>query len=78
MFSGSSIAHARLPFQIYQAVEEAKGINQDLLRKYKREMQLRKKCHNELVRLRGEWDNVCGESFDPTLRGGAPDPKSAA
>lgn len=44
---------------IYQAVEEAKGINQDLLRKYKREMQLRKKCHNELVRLRGNIRVFC-------------------
>lgn len=28
--------------------------NQELLRKYRREMNLRKKCHNELVRLKGE------------------------
>ncbi|XP_051884013.1 kinesin-like protein KIFC3 isoform X2 [Pristis pectinata] len=45
--------------EIYQAVEEAKEINQDLLRKYKREMQLRKKCHNELVRLRGNIRVLC-------------------
>lgn len=30
------------------------GTNQELLRKYKREMNLRKKCHNELVRLKGQ------------------------
>ncbi|XP_078256664.1 kinesin-like protein KIFC3 isoform X2 [Rhinoraja longicauda] len=45
--------------EIYQAVEEAKEINQDLLHKYKREMQLRKKCHNELVRLRGNIRVFC-------------------
>lgn len=27
--------------------------NRELLRKYRRELQLRKKCHNELVRLKG-------------------------
>lgn len=27
--------------------------NQELLRKYRKELQLRKKCHNELVRLKG-------------------------
>ncbi|XP_067905794.1 kinesin-like protein KIFC3 isoform X2 [Heterodontus francisci] len=45
--------------EIYQAVEEAKKTNQDLLHKYKREMQLRKKCHNELVRLRGNIRVLC-------------------
>ncbi|XP_067853799.1 kinesin-like protein KIFC3 isoform X2 [Heptranchias perlo] len=45
--------------EIYQAVEEAKATNQELLRKYKREMQLRKKCHNELVRLRGNIRVLC-------------------
>ncbi|XP_020365407.1 kinesin-like protein KIFC3 isoform X2 [Rhincodon typus] len=45
--------------EIYQAVEEAQKTNQDLLRKYKREMQLRKKCHNELVRLRGNIRVLC-------------------
>ncbi|XP_038662936.1 kinesin-like protein KIFC3 isoform X1 [Scyliorhinus canicula] len=45
--------------EIYQAVEEAQKTNQDLMRKYKREMQLRKKCHNELVRLRGNIRVLC-------------------
>lgn len=40
--------------QIGQAIEEVNSNNQELLRKYRRELQLRKKCHNELVRLKGE------------------------
>ncbi|XP_058383888.1 kinesin-like protein KIFC3 isoform X1 [Diceros bicornis minor] len=39
--------------EIGQAIEEVNGNNQELLRKYRRELQLRKKCHNELVRLKG-------------------------
>ncbi|KAM5207880.1 kinesin-like protein KIFC3 isoform 2-T2 [Hipposideros larvatus] len=39
--------------EIGQAIEEVNSNNQDLLRKYRRELQLRKKCHNELVRLKG-------------------------
>uniref|UniRef100_G1T2J7 Kinesin-like protein n=1 Tax=Oryctolagus cuniculus TaxID=9986 RepID=G1T2J7_RABIT len=38
---------------IGQAIEEVNSNNQELLRKYRRELQLRKKCHNELVRLKG-------------------------
>lgn len=34
-------------------IAEVSNTNQELLRKYKREMNLRKKCHNELVRLKG-------------------------
>lgn len=34
-------------------ISEVSSANQELLRKYKREMNLRKKCHNELVRLKG-------------------------
>lgn len=41
------------PLQIGQAIEEVNSNNQELLRKYRRELQLRKKCHNELVRLKG-------------------------
>lgn len=40
--------------QICQVISEVSSANQELLRKYKREMNLRKKCHNELVRLKGE------------------------
>lgn len=40
--------------QIGQAIEEVNTNNQELLRKYRRELQLRKKCHNELVRLKGD------------------------
>uniref|UniRef100_A0A8D1RPS9 Kinesin-like protein n=1 Tax=Sus scrofa TaxID=9823 RepID=A0A8D1RPS9_PIG len=39
--------------EIGQAIEEVNSNNQELLRKYRRELQLRKKCHNELVRLKG-------------------------
>lgn len=39
--------------QICQVINEVSSTNQELLRKYKREMNLRKKCHNELVRLKG-------------------------
>lgn len=39
--------------QICQVISEVSSTNQELLHKYKREMNLRKKCHNELVRLRG-------------------------
>lgn len=42
-----------IPHQIGQAIEEVNSNNQELLRKYRRELQLRKKCHNELVRLKG-------------------------
>ncbi|XP_019361443.1 PREDICTED: kinesin-like protein KIFC3 isoform X2 [Gavialis gangeticus] len=39
--------------EIGQAIEEVNNTNRELLRKYRRELQLRKKCHNELVRLKG-------------------------
>ncbi|NXJ65268.1 KIFC3 protein, partial [Rostratula benghalensis] len=39
--------------EISQAIEEVNTTNRELLRKYRRELQLRKKCHNELVRLKG-------------------------
>ncbi|XP_071670391.1 kinesin-like protein KIFC3 isoform X2 [Patagioenas fasciata] len=39
--------------EIGQAIEEVHNTNRELLRKYRRELQLRKKCHNELVRLKG-------------------------
>ncbi|XP_012927056.1 kinesin-like protein KIFC3 isoform X3 [Heterocephalus glaber] len=39
--------------EIDQIIEEVNSNNHDLLRKYRRELQLRKKCHNELVRLKG-------------------------
>ena len=42
-----------LSLQICQVINEVSAANQELLRKYKREMNLRKKCHNELVRLKG-------------------------
>ncbi len=47
--------------QICQVIGEVSGANQELLRKYKREMNLRKKCHNELVRLKGETAEISGE-----------------
>uniref|UniRef100_A0A8D3C0G0 Kinesin-like protein n=1 Tax=Scophthalmus maximus TaxID=52904 RepID=A0A8D3C0G0_SCOMX len=45
--------------EICQVISEVSGANQELLRKYKREMNLRKKCHNELVRLRGNIRVFC-------------------
>ncbi|XP_075796562.1 kinesin-like protein KIFC3 isoform X3 [Pelodiscus sinensis] len=39
--------------EIGHAIEEVNSTNQELLRKYRKELQLRKKCHNELVRLKG-------------------------
>ncbi|XP_055477592.1 kinesin-like protein KIFC3 isoform X2 [Psammomys obesus] len=39
--------------EISQAIQDVNSNNQELLRKYRRELQLRKKCHNELVRLKG-------------------------
>ncbi|KAG9352536.1 hypothetical protein JZ751_020950 [Albula glossodonta] len=45
--------------EICQVIAEVSSANQELLRKYKREMNLRKKCHNELVRLRGNIRVFC-------------------
>ncbi|KAJ8247363.1 hypothetical protein GJAV_G00245540 [Gymnothorax javanicus] len=45
--------------EICQVIAEVSSTNQELLRKYKREMNLRKKCHNELVRLRGNIRVFC-------------------
>lgn len=62
------------PSQISQAIEEVHNTNRELLRKYRRELQLRKKCHNELVRLkgvRGWWRVPSGKSM--SLRVGRKD-----
>ncbi|XP_044214405.1 kinesin-like protein KIFC3 isoform X3 [Thunnus albacares] len=45
--------------EICQVISEVSTTNQELLRKYKREMNLRKKCHNELVRLKGNIRVFC-------------------
>ncbi|XP_028812096.1 kinesin-like protein KIFC3 isoform X2 [Denticeps clupeoides] len=45
--------------EICQVIGEVSTANQELLRKYKREMNLRKKCHNELVRLKGNIRVFC-------------------
>ncbi|KAK7160829.1 hypothetical protein R3I93_008485 [Phoxinus phoxinus] len=45
--------------EICQVIGEVSSANQELLRKYKREMNLRKKCHNELVRLKGNIRVLC-------------------
>ncbi|KAJ3593240.1 hypothetical protein NHX12_005575 [Muraenolepis orangiensis] len=45
--------------EICQVISEVSSANQELLRKYKREMTLRKKCHNELVRLKGNIRVLC-------------------
>ncbi|KAL6113724.1 kifc3 [Pungitius sinensis] len=45
--------------EICQVISEVSSTNQELLHKYKREMNLRKKCHNELVRLKGNIRVFC-------------------
>ncbi|XP_041849632.1 kinesin-like protein KIFC3 isoform X2 [Melanotaenia boesemani] len=45
--------------EICQVIGEVSNANQELLRKYKREMNLRKKCHDELVRLKGNIRVFC-------------------
>lgn len=45
--------------EIFQVISEVSSTNQELLRKYKREMNLRKKCHDELVRLKGNIRVFC-------------------
>ncbi|XP_052008050.1 kinesin-like protein KIFC3 isoform X3 [Xyrauchen texanus] len=45
--------------EICQVIGEVSSANQELLRKYKREINLRKKCHNELVRLKGNIRVLC-------------------
>ncbi|XP_015224145.2 kinesin-like protein KIFC3 isoform X2 [Lepisosteus oculatus] len=58
--------------EICQVIGEVSSANQELLRKYKREMTLRKKCHNELVKLKGNIRvfcrvrPVCKEELDAT------------
>lgn len=54
------ISRVCLWLQICQVIGEVSSANQELLRKYKREMNLRKKCHNELVRLKGETAEISG------------------
>ncbi|XP_029000357.1 kinesin-like protein KIFC3 isoform X3 [Betta splendens] len=45
--------------EICVVISEVSSTNQELLRKYKREMNLRKKCHDELVRLKGNIRVFC-------------------
>ncbi|XP_008308086.1 kinesin-like protein KIFC3 isoform X3 [Cynoglossus semilaevis] len=45
--------------EICQVISEVSSTNQELLLKYKKEMNLRKKCHNELVRLKGNIRVFC-------------------
>uniref|UniRef100_A0A665TFF5 Kinesin-like protein n=1 Tax=Echeneis naucrates TaxID=173247 RepID=A0A665TFF5_ECHNA len=45
--------------EICQVISDVSSTNQELLRKYRREMNLRKKCHNELVRLKGNIRVFC-------------------
>uniref|UniRef100_A0A3Q3VUQ9 Kinesin-like protein n=1 Tax=Mola mola TaxID=94237 RepID=A0A3Q3VUQ9_MOLML len=45
--------------EICQVISEVSSTNRELLRKYKREINLRKKCHNELVRLKGNIRVFC-------------------
>ncbi|MGH0129431.1 UNVERIFIED_CONTAM: hypothetical protein FKN15_002194 [Acipenser sinensis] len=52
-----AIGEAKL--EICQVIGEVSATNQDLLSKYKREMMLRKKCHNELVKLKGNIRVFC-------------------
>lgn len=59
--------------QIGQAIEDVHSTNRELLRKYRRELQLRKKCHNELVRLKGVQE-VAGPFMGFMSLGGAGPP----
>ncbi|KAM9409695.1 kinesin-like protein KIFC3 isoform 2-T2 [Pholidichthys leucotaenia] len=52
-------AIAEAKHEICEVISEVSTTNQELLRKYKREMNLRKKCHNELVRLKGNIRVFC-------------------
>ncbi|XP_070411174.1 kinesin-like protein KIFC3 isoform X6 [Nothobranchius furzeri] len=45
--------------EICQVISQVSSTSQDLLQKYKREMNLRKKIHNELVRLKGNIRVFC-------------------
>ncbi|KAM8893800.1 kinesin-like protein KIFC3 [Spinachia spinachia] len=45
--------------EICQVISKVSSTNHELLHKYKREMNLRKKCHNELVRLKGNIRVFC-------------------
>lgn len=66
---------AARPPQIGQAIEEVNSSNQELLRKYRRELQLRKKCHNELVRLKGDRGGAgAAQGSSAWLRGGPAPP----
>ncbi|XP_053304393.1 kinesin-like protein KIFC3 isoform X2 [Spea bombifrons] len=46
-----TLCEARQEFSV--ALQSFRQTNDELLRKYRRELQLRKECHNQLVRLRG-------------------------
>ena len=41
--------------QINDAVDEVNESSKEMMRRYRKEMMLRKKYHNQLVELRGEW-----------------------
>ncbi|KAM3928590.1 uncharacterized protein RB166_006548 [Leptodactylus fuscus] len=56
-FYEASIREARR--QICNAVIDVSEANKDLLRKYQREMQLRKRYHNQLVELKGNIRVLC-------------------
>uniref|UniRef100_A0A672F2V4 Kinesin-like protein n=2 Tax=Salarias fasciatus TaxID=181472 RepID=A0A672F2V4_SALFA len=45
--------------EICQVISQVSSTNQELLSKYRREMNLRKKCHDELVRLKGNIRVLC-------------------
>ena len=46
--------------QVLKAIEDIHIYNQELATKYRKEMQLRKKYHNELVELKGA-SEICDE-----------------
>ncbi|XP_052335035.1 kinesin-like protein KIFC3 isoform X1 [Oncorhynchus keta] len=60
-------AMAEAKQEICRVIGEVSSANQELVRKYKREMNLRKKCHNELVRLKGNIRVFC--RVRPVCRG---------
>ncbi|XP_041125040.1 kinesin-like protein KIFC3 isoform X7 [Polyodon spathula] len=62
--------------EICQVIGEVSATNQDLLSKYKREMMLRKKCHNELVKLKGNIRVFCRVRPSSKEDGDGPDSKN--
>ena len=55
-------------FQIVHAISDINKHNQELVRKYRKEMALRKKFHNELVELKGMHEDIMAPYFHPLFQ----------